>query len=280
MKKSNFYGRKALAFDDEPGKKAVRLYDLFTGKDLWKKDLGVDGWQLQSQDDAFAGYVTTTGDVVVLNATDGKEVFKGKLDEAKKGKHLEKINEAMLFSDNERFFVMLNRPNEGQNRFGGYQPVFTQAIQSVKVNGNMYAFERSTGKRLWYTDEQLEDSNISIEMFDDLPLILAASMYQKFAANGQFEGQFTKFLALDKATGKLKYYKQVGQQAQYYSIVADPKAGTIDVLNYSGQRVRFVPDDGKSVGAKDGGPGSTVGSTTTPVPAPPAGVALPVRIKR
>src|SRR5262249_51170503 len=99
------------------------------------------------------------------------------------------------------------------------------------------------------------------------------------AANGNFEGQFTKFAALDKATGKLKYAKALGQQAQYYAIVADPKAGTIDVLNYSGQRVRFAPDDGKPVAAKEGGPGS-VGTAARKTPAPPGGAALPaIKIK-
>src|SRR5262245_7985899 len=113
VKRAKFYGRKVLAFDDEPGKKAVRLYDLFTGKDLWKKDLGADGWMLRSEDDDYAGFVTTGGDVVVLNAMDGKELFKAKLDEKKMGQHLEKVNEAMLLADKEQFFVVLNKPSEG-----------------------------------------------------------------------------------------------------------------------------------------------------------------------
>jgi outer membrane protein assembly factor BamB/tetratricopeptide (TPR) repeat protein len=270
VKKAKFFGRKVLAFDEEAGKKAVRLYDLFTGKDIWKKELGTDGWQLRSQDDAYTGFVTTGGEIVVLNALDGKEVFKSKVDDAKKGQHLEKVNDAMLFVDGERFFVMLNRPSEGQNR--GFNPIFTQAISSVKVNGHMYAFDRTSGKRLWYTDEQMEDQNVAIEQFGDIPIIIAASQYQKFAANGNFEGNFMKFIALDKATGKLRFYKTgMSQGSQYYSIVTDPKTGTIEVLNYSGHRVRFVPDDGKSVGLGD----STPKDTATTGSERPVGVAKP-----
>jgi hypothetical protein len=63
-------------------------------------------------------------------------------------------------------------------------------------------------------------------------------------------------------------------QGQYYSIITDAKAGTIEVLNYSGHRVRFAPDDGKSVGAADGPKADAV---TTPAPVP---AALPaVRIQ-
>ena len=275
VKRAKFFGRKVLAFDDEPGKKAVRLYDLFTGKDLWKRDLGADGWMLRSEDDDHTGFVTAGGDVVVLNATDGKEVFKAKLDQKKLGQHLEKVDDAMLFADPERFFVMLNRPLDAAKNRRGYNPVFTQAIRSVKVNGTMYAFDRTNSRRLWYTDEQLEGQNLSLEQFADLPILIAASQFQKFAANGNFEGQFMKFVAIDKATGKLEFAKQGANQGQYYSIVTDPKAGTIEVLNYSGHRVRFSPDDGKSVGAADGPKGSERPSAPVPV----VGAAPAIRVQ-
>jgi outer membrane protein assembly factor BamB/tetratricopeptide (TPR) repeat protein len=276
VKRAKFYGRKVLAFDDEPGKKAVRLYDLFTGKDLWKRDLGADGWMLRSEDDDYTGFVTTGGDVIVLNAADGKELFKGKLDPKAMGKHLEKVHEAMLFADPQRFFVVLNRPHDGANARGGFQPVFTQAIRSVRVNGTMYAFDRTNSKRLWYTDEQLDDQNISLEQFSDLPIIIAASQYQKFAANGNFEGQFMHFVALDKATGKLKFAKQGVSQGQYHSIVTDPRAGTIEVFNYSNHRIKFVPDDGKTVGSTDGA-GGAAAPTTPAVPAAAVG-AVQIRV--
>jgi hypothetical protein len=101
---------------------------------------------------------------------------------------------------------------------------------------------------------------------------MAANQFQKFAANGNFEGQVLKFLALDKASGKIKFAKQgLGNQGQYYSIVTDPKAGTIEVLNYSGNRVRFAPDDGKAVGAADG-PKTDGTAGGPPIPPRPVGV--------
>jgi outer membrane protein assembly factor BamB len=270
VKRAKFYGRKVLAFDADAAKKAVRLYDLYTGKDVWKRDLEADGWVLKSEDEAYTGYVTRAGDVVVLNAADGKDVFRAKLDPARVAKHTEKVNEVLLFADGERFFVMLNRPHEGGNRFG-HNPVFMQGIRSVRVNGHLYAFERATGRRLWYTDEQLEDQNISLEQFADLPLIFAASFQQKLAANGGLEAQYTKFLALDKQTGKLKYFKQMANQMQFYAITADPKTGTVSVLNYNNLPIRFVPDDGKPVTRSDPEP-PKVPIGRTGVIAPPVAV--------
>ena len=115
-------------------------------------------------------------------------MFKAKLDPAKMAKHLEKVNEAMLFADGERFFVMLNRPHEGPNNRGGYNPVFTQAIRAVRVNGAMYAFDRATGRRLWYTDEQLEDQNISLEQFAELPIIIAAQPVPEVRGQRELRG--------------------------------------------------------------------------------------------
>jgi len=171
--------------------------------------------------------------------------------------------------------VVLNRPHEGANGRGGYQSAFTQAIRSVRVNGTMYAFDRTNGKRLWYTDEQLDDQNVSMEHFAELPIIIAAQQHQKFAANGAFEGQFTRFVALDKATGKLRFAKNGASQGQYHAIMTDPRAGTIEVFNYNNQRIKFVPDDGKTVSSADG-PAKPV-TTTAPTPAVPAigAVAVP-----
>jgi len=189
------------------------------------------------------------------------------------------VHEAMLFVDPQRFFVVLNRPHDGANNRGGYYPAFTQAIRSVRVNGSMYAFDRQSAKRLWYTDEQLDDQNISMEQFGELPIIIAAHQYQKFAANGAFEGQYMRFVALDKADGKLRYAKNgVSQGSQYHAIVTDPRAGTVEVYNYSNHKIRFAPDDGKSVGSTDGP--SKPAATTTPAPAigavaVPAGVVPP-----
>ena len=237
VKRAKFYGRKVLTFDDDAGKKAIRLYDLLTGKDVWKKAIPGDGWQLRSENGSFAGYVTATGEIVVLNAASGKEIFKNKIDDAKKVQHLQKVNDALLFVDPEHFFVVLNRPSEGPNR-GGYNQIFSQAIRSVKVNGPMYAFERASGKRLWYTDEQFEGQRISMEQFADLPIIIAATSYYKLAPNGAVESQNQRVIAVDKKTGKYLYYKVSPITGQFYSVIADPKSGTIEVLNSSGHRVR------------------------------------------
>ena len=104
-----------------------------------------------------------------------------------------------------------------------------------------------------------------MEQFAELPIIMAANQFQKVNANGNFEGQFMKFVALDKETGKLRYGKAGLAQGQYYAILTDPKTGVIDVLNHSNQRIRFTPDDGKNVSSA----GPTTGGFIPPSPTVP-----------
>ncbi|HVK11419.1 MAG TPA: PQQ-binding-like beta-propeller repeat protein, partial [Gemmataceae bacterium] len=251
VKKAEFYGRKVLVADDGEAKKSVRLYDLVAGKDLWKHDLpGEGGWVVKCDDPDYAGYVSAAGDVAVFAVEDGKEVFRAKLDEAKRAEHLAKVTEAVLFADGERFFVALNKPHENNMRFG-YNPVFGQSIRSVRVNGVMYAFDRKSARRLWHTDEQLADMNVALDQFAELPLIFAAANQMKMNANGGIEGQHQRFAVLDKASGKLKYNRTgvIGQQ--YSAIIPDPKTGYIEVVTTGGQRVRFTPDDGRPVAASE-----------------------------
>ena len=282
VKKADFYGRKILVADDGDPKKSVRLYDLVSGKDLWKHDLpGEGGWVVKCDDPNYAGYVSAAGDIAVFAVEDGKEVFRAKVDEAKKVDQLAKVTEAVLFADGERFFVALNKPHENNMRFG-YNPVFGQSIRSVRVNGVMYAFDRKTGRKLWNTAEQLEDMNVALDQFADLPLIFAAANQMKMNANGGLEGQQQRFAAIDKVSGKLKFHRTGAMGNQYSAILPDPKTGNIEVITSGGQRVRFVPDDGRPVAASEPAPVEPKTGTTTTRPAlraiklAPAVVAPPV----
>ena len=153
----------------------------------------------------------------------------------------------------ERFFVILNRPHEGQRPRFGYQPGVHPGDPGRPGERGHVRVRPADGQaalvhgRAAGGPEHLDWSNSR-----DLPIIIAANQYQKFAANGAFEGQYMS------SSGPGQGDRQVGSPSggqpggQYYSIVTDPKAGTIEVLNYSGHRVRFAPDDGKTVGGADG----------------------------
>jgi len=229
-------GHRVLSIDE----RSVVFYDILKGENLFRKDLEKGTLPIRSEDSLDLGYITPKGEVVVYNGITGREVFTGKLDEKKLVEHLAKVDDAMLLSDSDRFFIALNRPVEAnQIGFNNGNQVVQQGMRLTKVNGTMYAFERATGKRLWYTAEQFENQMLLTEQFADLPIIFAGNTVTQMV-NGAFQGQTVRLIAIDKQSGKSRYQKEAPPTGQIYAITNDLKTGVIEFLRYD-LRIRFSP---------------------------------------
>jgi outer membrane protein assembly factor BamB len=234
------YGRNILLFgaDEKGEKKVFRLYDALTGKDVWKREFEAGALLLKSDDPALAGVLRPTGDVLVIDPLTNAELHKAKLDDKLREAHTAKVTEGLLLADNERFYVALNRPQE-QNTSA--VPNLTNGIRSQKVNGVLYAFDKATGNRLWYTAEQFESQAIVLEQFRDLPVILAAVQATRFN-NGVAEGQTVRVIGIDKRNGKAVYRKEVSPNGQFYAMSTNPKTGVTEVWRHD-FKVRISPVD-------------------------------------
>jgi outer membrane protein assembly factor BamB len=279
LKKSKTAGRRVLVLDEKGEKKSMRLYDILTGKDDWRKEIEGNALLLRCEDPGLTGYVSDKGDVVVFSVKDGKEVFAGKLDEKKLAEHMAKVESPVLLADRERFYVMLNRPLENNNF--NQNPSLTPGIRTLRVNGTMYCFDRASKKRLWYTDEQMENQQIILDQFQDLPLIIGAHWYNQ-VNNGVFVGNGLRVIALDKATGRALFRKEVAPNGPFHALNADPKTGTVELIR-SDLRIKFAPEDNKPTGAL---PGVPVGMAPTVPDQPRLAVpvqrpirAVPIRVK-
>lgn len=236
-RKLKVFGRHVLVFDDTAKEKSFRMVDILTGKELWKRELDSKAIVLRSDESSLFGYVASNGEVVVFDTRTGDQVFKSKLDEKKLAQHMDKVNEAILLSDHERFYIALNRPVEANN--GTVNAAVVHGMRQVKVNGPVYCFNKSSGKRLWYTDEQLENQMIIMDQFEDLPVLMAAVVYYN---NNNFGGSYgMRVMAIEKETGKAKFRKDLSQNNNpFQAIVTDPKAGTIEMSSPS-IRIKFEP---------------------------------------
>ena len=228
LEKTRSIGRQMLIFDEGKNGKTVRLYDLLTGKDAWKKELASNVVLLRSQDPSLAGYVTEKGEVGIFRTSDGKEMFDGKLD-GPKG-HMAKVTEAHLLADRERFYIALQKPIEGAvngvNMFGmnGQIPV-NPGMRTLSVNGPIYCFDRTTKKRLWFTEEQFEEQQIVLDQFRDLPVIFATSYSQQALNNGMLE---MNVLLLNKKTGAAVFKKRMN--GNFFLNILTDKTGAVDFL--------------------------------------------------
>ena len=245
LKKAKIFGRTVACIDDAPGnKKVLRMYDLLTGLDVWSKPIAAaDAWLAAADDTTPAvGYVSATGEIAVFDAKTGKELVKSAVNAKKAKGHLEKVESAKLLADRERFFVQINREITKPNPNFGMQPPTSAALALLPVNGPMYCFDRATGKHLWHTDEQLESQGIVTEQFRDLPIVFAC---YRDMVNFNWGTMTDRFVAIDKATGKVLWSKKLQSGGQtLYAMAADPKAGTIEYI-HNQFRVKFAPDDGK-----------------------------------
>ncbi|MCE9533946.1 MAG: PQQ-binding-like beta-propeller repeat protein [Planctomycetes bacterium] len=272
IKKSKTAGRRVLVLDEKSDKKSMRLYDILTGKDDWKKEIDGNAVLLRCEDPNLTGYVSDKGDVAIFSVKDGKEIFSGKLDSKKLTQHMDKVENAVLLTDRDRFFVVLNRPLENNNNVN-YNPSLTPGIRTLRVNGHIYCFDRTTKKRLWVSEEQFENQQIILDQFQDLPIVIGAHWYNRIN-NGVFEGNGLRVVALDKRSGKALFRKEVPPAGPFHALNTDPKTGTVELIR-SDMRIRFTPDDGKPASSTGGTPTAAV----TPVQ-PIQPFAQPIRAIR
>jgi outer membrane protein assembly factor BamB len=189
--------RTLLVGDDTAGKNELRLVDVHTGKDVWRKPCPTQPVCLLSEDQRFVGGVAPDGTLSVLDVYSGKQVLAAKVD----AKQLVNVREVHLLADATTFYVVFNGPQDPNQQLQGDPWAPLSGMGSVPVNGLVYAFERADGKPRWFN--RVQNQVLVVEQFEDLPILLFAA-----GLNRQNGGQVTQslsVLSIDKRTGKRLY---------------------------------------------------------------------------
>jgi len=239
-------GRHALISEgtgDQP--RILRLYDLGTGKDVWKKEYDAKAVPIKALTGEWAGYVRANGEAEIVEVRSGKVVATLQIDAKNLEADLKPCVEAQLFADADRFYMVLDRDptlpsTTGQRR----QPVYNVTLRMHNINGPLYAFDRGTGKRLWnYGNGLFENQMLILEQFAELPVIIAAGPVT--SGNGQ---PTYPVVIIEKARGRLILERTIPYNNQFfYNLTVNMKNGTID-LNRSDLRIFISPDDGGKPG--------------------------------
>jgi hypothetical protein len=237
-------GRTALLTEgtgDQP--RVLRLYDLATGKDVWKREYDSKAVPIRPITGDWAGYIKASGEAEVIDAKTGKLVATLKIDEKNLETDLKPCLEAQVIADADRFYLFLDRdPSAPSTNDTRRVPVYNNMIRTHKVNGPLYAFDRGTGKRLWYYGEGLfENQLLILEQFADLPVILAASPVSRQNPNQGFR-QDCPVVVIEKARGRLLFDRAVPNNNVFQNMNVNFKNGTIDLNRYD-VRIAIKPDD-------------------------------------
>ena len=118
-------------------------------------------------------------------------------------------------------------------------------IESLSINGPLYALNRGTGKLEWVCDF-LPHQMMLLEEMRDLPVLLFTTQYNK-SANG-FDRRMVKVTAVDKRNGKLVYDREFNPVQPFHTLRIDPQAGQIDLVR-GDMKIEFRVGDGQTAQA-------------------------------
>ncbi len=246
-------GRRLLLLArSEP--KRVELFDPLTREVVWKRALGAGTEVVRSLEPGTVGFLDArAGSFELVEQATGKVVFAaaGAAEELKSqfwrggeggadGFSPEQ-NPAVCFADSERvYLVQTRRPDQNFNRFNAAQ---AGGLRAVATSGPVFAFDRTTGKRLWYNADSLVNQRLILERQDELPVLVAAATQ---AVNAAGNSTF-RVVALDKRTGLLKLNGTGNPAGDFTHLVIDPRAQTAE-FQRADLKLKIGPDDPEASG--------------------------------
>jgi outer membrane protein assembly factor BamB len=238
-------GRHALlagGTGDEP--RTLRRIDLATGKDEWKRAFDAKAVPVTAPlNPEWAGFLKPDGTAEVVSARTGETVAALKLDAKNVEAQLKACAGVQLLADADRFYLILDRdPSAGSTNGTRPVPVYNgNMVRSLKVNGPVYAFDRATGRRLWYYADVLENQWLVLEQFADLPVLIAAAPVMRENNN-----QYTHaVVVIEKERGRLVLDKNVQYNGNlFHGLTVDQKNGTVS-LNRFDTKIVVSPDEPK-----------------------------------
>jgi hypothetical protein len=231
-------GQHLLVKEGEGGGLVLRLYDIRSGKDVWKLEGPANSLVLDSHVPYLAGKVDPDGKVTVVDLRTRQEVLRASIDAA----HLKDVQEVHLLADGQRFYVACRRPTDPKARLSGDPYGGALGMNSVAVNGWVYAFDRANGEVLWWNE--VKNQQLLLEQFEELPIVLFVAGLNRESSPGNV-AQSMSVYSIDKGTGKRLMIKEFGGvNTMFHALQVDPRAHTIDLVS-SVLRVRHYQPAGK-----------------------------------
>jgi outer membrane protein assembly factor BamB len=250
------------------GGKDLRLYDVQSGKDLWRKTFTANAIAMKTQDPTLAGMVEpgNEGKVTAVDLNTGRVVLRTRVFP----KDLDKVQQAHLLRDKDLYYLVFDQPADQQkNPWGGPWPSVMNGLYSITVNGKIYAFYRSTGKLRWIND--VPSQMLVLNQFQDLPMLLftarsnkpmnqgggmAGGMGGKGIQPGMMAMQVTSVKSIEKRTGKLLYEKEIPNDGNnFYALDTRFREGKVSLVRHNMKIEHYLEESDNRASAGLNGPG-------------------------
>jgi outer membrane protein assembly factor BamB len=219
-------GQHLLVKGGEGGGLTLRLYDIRSGKDVWRLEGPANALVLNSHVPYLAGKVDPDGKVTVVDLRSRREVLRSALDPA----HLKDVEEVHLLADGKRIYLACRRPTDAKAHLSGDPVGGAQGMTSVGVNGWVYAFDRANGESLWWNE--VKNQALLLEQFEELPIVLFVAALNRETTPGNPPTVSMSVQSIDKGTGKRLLVKEFGGvNTLFHALQVDPRAHTIDLVS-------------------------------------------------
>src|SRR5207253_6403674 len=126
-----------LSEDDAGGGKICRLYDVHTGRDVWRHAFSAGAIVMRSEEPGLTGVIEKDHTVTLLEAHSGAVLFRSLI----QAEHADKLQSAALLGDQDRLYLALSREKESGLDWNAN---LTNGLCSLKIHGPLYALNRSS----------------------------------------------------------------------------------------------------------------------------------------
>ncbi len=226
-KRQRLLGHCVAASETGPNNSVVvRLRDLLTGKDLWTKTFPEKTVLLNSAQPELLAMAQPDGivDLVDLGALRDGTPSSLPRQLLVERRHIQGQG-GWLLRDHDHLYLALTGPEKPAGLFPesavGH---FEGELTSVPVDGMLYAFDRGNGSRRWLVP--LPGQAILLNRFDELPLILCASVNQRQKDPMTPPVQVFLTTTIVKRTGKIcQKSESLTDAAPYHTVLLDPRTG-------------------------------------------------------
>jgi len=216
-------GRNVLAWeqDSSNGKLRLMLYDAWTGDELWREEVPLTAKATLVEQDQVA-LLQADGRFVIRSLQDDQIEIEASL------KAEENLMSIHVLRSMDQYILATNRSVSTQpNSTAATIRAISSGTAMPLVTGNVYAFDRASGKPSWDAPVAVERFGFPVNQPTESPVLLFLRHMKPATSSGGTRYQ-TSILCIDRRNGKKLVQKDdIPQQTYTYDIIADRQKQTV-----------------------------------------------------
>ena len=238
-------GRNALSWSQADGRLKLRLFDVWTGKDLLTRDCPTGSKACRIQNEELA-VLQPEGQLIIASLDTGELRVSTTVEPCLNLLQLRVIRNA------DQYLVIANQQHA--NPKPNVQPIAQQSATLFLQRAAVYSFDRVTGKSQWQVPAIIEQHALTLDQPVDLPVLV-------FFQVTRAPTQQTSLICIDKRDGRLlAQWPELQGQLPSLDVEGDPTTQTVTIWTpLKAFKIRFTQEPVAPEPPAQTGSASTVG---------------------